>query len=136
MVKRATRPNRRHTRPLLCRAARLTAPSLALAPLELSSHHGAVSFHTLGRSRLAWLDRFIAPRGRPVAPTRRHQHIVQRRISRLDQLRPHRLNWEALKLPEPVSGAEEDDEVLTPRRLAGIRWSWLDGLFTTVSENL
>jgi hypothetical protein len=93
-----------------------------------------VSLHARGRARLAWLDRFIVPRETPLAPSRWHQHIVQRRMSRLDHLRPHRLNWEALKHPEPAAG--EEDETLTPRRLAGIQWSWLDGLFTTVSDNL
>lgn len=88
----------------------------------------------LGQARLAWLDRYIVPRETPVAPSRWHQHVVQRRISRLDHLRPHRLNWEALKHPEAAPA--DGDETLTPRRLAGIRWSWLDGLFTTVSENL
>src|SRR5262249_58278514 len=74
-------------------------------------------------------------RGEPrPAPSRWHQHIAQRRISRVDHLRPHRLNWEALKHPDHV--VEVDDEPLTPRRLEGIRWSWLDGFFTTVSENL
>jgi MFS family permease len=95
-----------------------------------------VSLHALARSRLAWLDRFIVPRETPVAPSRWHQHVVQRRISRLDHLRPHRLNWEALKHPEPAAGVDDDEEILTPRRLAGIRWSWLDGFFTTVSDNL
>jgi hypothetical protein len=42
-----------------------------------------VSFHARGRSRLAWLDRFIVPRETPLAPSRWHQHIVQRRVSRL-----------------------------------------------------
>jgi Major Facilitator Superfamily len=93
-----------------------------------------VSPHAEGPSRLAWIDRLIVPRGIPLAPSRWHQHIVQRRVSRLDHLRPHRLNWDALKHPELAAG--QDDEALTPRRLAGIRWSWLDGLFTTVSENL
>ena len=91
-------------------------------------------FHALEPSRLAWLDRFIVPREIPLAPSRWHQRVVQRRISRVDHLRPHRLNWEALKHPEPA--ATEGDDALTPRRLAGIRWSWLDGFFTTVSENL
>ena len=94
-------------------------------------------FHARGPARLAWLDRFIVPRETPIAPSRWHQHIVQRRVSRLDHLRPHRLNWEALKHPEPAEAAAGvEDETLTPRRLAGIRWSWLDGLFTTVSDNL
>ena len=93
-----------------------------------------MSPHAEGPSRLAWIDRLIVPRGIPLAPSRWHQHIVQRRVSRLDHLRPHRLNWDALKHPEPAE--EPDDEALTPRRLAGIRWSWLDGFFTTVSDNL
>ena len=84
--------------------------------------------------RFAWLDRFILPAGTSLTPSRWHQHLVQRRVSRLDHLRPHRLNWDALKHPEVAAGLE--DEPLTPRRLSGIRWSWLDGLFTTVSENL
>jgi MFS family permease len=93
-----------------------------------------VNRHALDRSRLAWLDRYIVPRETLLAPSRWHQHVVQRRISRVDHLRPHRLNWEALKHPEAV--VAEGDDALTPRRLAGIRWSWLDGFFTTVSDNL
>jgi MFS family permease len=93
-----------------------------------------VNRHALGQPRLAWLDRFILPRETPLAPSRWHQHIVQRRISRVDHLRPHRLNWEALKHPDTVTA--DEDEALTPRRLSGIRWSWLDGFFTTVSDNL
>jgi MFS family permease len=125
----------RHARlPPADRARRATVPSLALAPFRPSGHHGAVNHHALGHSRLAWLDRFLVPRETPLAPSRWHQHIVQRRVSRLDHLRPHRLNWEALKQPEHASA--DDHEALTPRRLAGIRWSWLDGLFTTVSDNL
>jgi MFS family permease len=95
-----------------------------------------VKQHALGHSRLAWLDRFIMPRETPLAPSRWHQHIVQRRISRLDHLRPHRFNWEALKHPEPDRPIAAEDDALTPRRLSGIRWSWLDGFFTTVSDNL
>ena len=93
-----------------------------------------MSAHPRPGGRFAWLDRIILPDGTPIAPSRWHQHVVQRRVSRLDHLRPHRLNWDALKHPEPPPGV--DDDPLTPRRLAGIRWSWLDGLFTTVSENL
>ena len=93
-----------------------------------------MSAHPRPSGRFAWLDRIILPAGTPIAPSRWHQHVVQRRVSRLDHLRPHRLNWDALKHPEPPPGV--DDDPLTPRRLAGIRWSWLDGLFTTVSENL
>ena len=93
-----------------------------------------MSAHVRGRRSLGWLDRFIVPAGTQIAPSRWHQHVVQRRLSRLDHLRPHRLNWEALKHPE--IDETPDDEPVTPRRMAGIRWSWLDGLFTTVSENL
>ncbi len=85
--------------------------------------------------RLAWLDRWMLPRRTPLAPSRWHTHVVQRRVSRLDHLRPHRLNWDALKHPEPPP-TTEPEEILTPRRLAGIRWFWLDGIFTTVSDNL
>ena len=126
---------RRHARPRPAgRLPRATASSLALARLRPSSHHGAMSLRPRGQSRLAWCDRFIVPRETPIAPSRWHQHIVQRRVSRLDHLRPHRLNWEALKNPSAASA--DVDETLTPRRMAGIRWSWLDGLFTTVSDNL
>jgi MFS family permease len=76
------------------------------------------------------------PRHAPLVPSRWHQHVAQRRVSRLDHLRPHRLNWDALKHPEPPSAPDEADESLTPRRLEGLRWSWLDGFFTTVSDNL
>ena len=58
-----------------------------------------MSLRARGQSRPAWFDRFIVPRETPIAPSRWHQHIEQRRVSRLDHLRPHRLNWEALKNP-------------------------------------
>jgi hypothetical protein len=82
-----------------------------------------------GQSRLAWIDRPIVPSGIVLAPSRWRQHVVQRRISRLDHVRPHRLNWEALRHPEQAAG--EDDEALTPRRVAGTRWSRLDGFCQT-----
>jgi hypothetical protein len=87
-----------------------------------------VNSRGLDRPRVAWLDRFIVPRETPLAPSRWHPHVVQRRISRYDHLRPHRLNWEALTHPEAL--AAEGDDVLTPRRMAGIRWSSLEGVFT------
>ena len=59
------------------------------------------------------------PRETPLAPSRWHLHVAQRRISRYDHLRPHRLNWEALKHPEAL--ATEGDDVLTPRRMASHR---------------
>jgi MFS family permease len=90
------------------------------------------------RSLLAstWLDRLVVPADQPIEPSRWHRHVIQRRVSRLDHLRPHRLNWEALKRPEPPPPAEAPPAALTPRGLAGLRWFWLDGLFTTVSDNL
>ena len=93
-------------------------------------------FHARGPARLAWLDRFIVPRETPIAPSRWHQHIVQRRVSRLDHLRPHRLNWEALKHPEPAARRRRrgrDPHAPAPR---GDPVVGLDGLFTTVSDNL
>ena len=82
------------------------------------------------------LDRLILPTGREVERSRWHRHVVQRRVSRFDQLRPHRLDWETLKRPGPAEpAAAEPDQPLTPRTVAGIRCFWLDGLFTTVSEN-
>src|SRR5215467_9277739 len=108
------RKSERQARPRLAeRAARPTASSLALAPSGPSGHHGAVTHHALGRSRLAWLDRFIVPRETPLAPSRWHQHIAQRRISRVDHLRPHRLNWEALKQPDrTIADSADTDEAL------------------------
>jgi hypothetical protein len=61
-----------------------------------------VSRHALRRSRLTWLNRFIVPRETPLAASRWHQCVVQRRISRLDHLRAHRPNWEALALYQTV----------------------------------
>lgn len=81
------------------------------------------------------LDRWILPKTREVETSRWHRHVVQRRISRVDHLRPHRLNWDALKqppVPEPYAPAEDP---LTPRKVVGVRYFWLDGLFTTMSEN-
>jgi hypothetical protein len=67
-----------------------------------------VSANARVRPRLGWLDCFILPAGTPIAPSRWHQHIVQRRLSRLDHLRPHRLNWDALKHPELAAGQDDD----------------------------
>jgi len=46
----------------------------------------------------------MVPRETPLAPSRWHPHIVQRRVSRVDHLRPHRLNWEALVVGPLLGG--------------------------------
>lgn len=87
---------------------------------------------------LAFLDRLIVPAGEEVQSSRWHRHVVQRRVSRVDHLRPHRLNWEALKRPATAAAPHAEagaEDPLTPRKVVGIRYFWLDGLFTTVSEN-
>jgi len=85
---------------------------------------------------LGFLDRFILPEGQSVDPTRWHHHVIRRRLSHTDHLRPHRLNWEALRRPRESPPPATDGEALTPRGLIGVRYFWLDGLFTAVSENL
>jgi hypothetical protein len=52
------------------------------------------------RPRPGWRDRLILPAGTPIAPRGRPRHVAQRRPSRLDHLRPHRLDWDALTHPE------------------------------------
>lgn len=84
------------------------------------------------------LDRLILPSSPRVEGSRWHRHVVQRRISRIDHERPHRLNWDALKTPAGAGPEEPPDphaEPLTPRKVVGVRYFWLDGLFTTVAEN-
>ena len=102
-----TRPSsttRRHGRLLTLRPSRGTASSLALARLRPSGPPWRGEPPRSGHPRLGWLDRLIVPAGSPIAPSRWHQHIVQRRLSRLDHLRPHRLNWEA-EAPRERGGA-------------------------------
>jgi len=92
-----------------------------------------------GQSRLAWFDRFIVPRETPLAPSRWHQHIAQRRLSRLDHLRPHRLNWEALyqtvvftsavvgpsrsRAPTRTRGKRRSSKARRPSATAGSSWA-------------
>jgi MFS family permease len=52
-----------------------------------------------------------------------------------DYLRPHRWNWRVMMRPLDVRLERQAAAPLTRLRVVGLRWFWLDGLFSTVGEN-
>jgi MFS family permease len=65
-----------------------------------------------------------------------HKHILQRRgYTRVDHLRPQRWNWSALVRPLDERLAHQADDTLPPERVFSLRYFWLDGFFSAISEN-
>lgn len=62
-------------------------------------------------------------------------HLIQRIIPTDYQLRPQRWNWAALLHPLDRRLGRDIPEPLSRYQLVGLRYFWLDGLFTAVSEN-
>ena len=76
--------------------------------------------------------------GQQDAPSRRFslwRVLPQHRASTVDHLRPQRWNW-ALII-RPVDGAVERQarQPINRAQLLGLRFFWLDGLFSAISEN-
>jgi MFS family permease len=65
----------------------------------------------------------------------RLDYIFQRRVSAVDHRRPQRWNWSALVQPLDRSLERGAAEPITRQRLRGLRYFWLDGLFTAVSDS-
>lgn len=69
-----------------------------------------------------------APRSRRV--------LIQRRVhERVDALRPHRWNWQALAAPLDRTLQRDASQPLPPATVRNLRFFWLDGLFSAISEN-
>lgn len=62
-------------------------------------------------------------------------HLIQRIIPTDYQLRPQRWNWGALLRPLDRRLGRDTPQPLSHSQLVGLRYFWLDGLFTAVSEN-
>ena len=69
------------------------------------------------------------------APQRRWRVVPQRRVSVVDQYRPQRWNWSIIVRPIDVSVARQAQRPLDREHLRGLRYFWLDGLFSAISEN-
>jgi MFS family permease len=81
---------------------------------------------------MGWWEKWPSS-GRTERPPRgRYRYLIQRRISAIDQLLPQRWNWSAIIKPLDQHG--QDQSITTDRRL-GLRYFWLDGLFSAISEN-
>ncbi|MFW6097849.1 MAG: MFS transporter [Chloroflexota bacterium] len=64
------------------------------------------------------------------------QVVIQRRVNdRVDALRPHRWNWQALARPIDRSLQRDVSQPLAQDTVRNLRFFWLDGLFSAVSEN-
>ena len=71
----------------------------------------------------------------PTHPGKWRKMFVQRRVSaNVDHLRPHRLNWAAIVRPLDESLSHQAEE-LPPKAVRSLRYFWLDGLFSAISEN-
>jgi MFS family permease len=80
--------------------------------------------------------RWLSPKRPKHGPSRRwHPHLIQRQVSSIDHLRPQRWNWAAIVKPLDKSLERNAQQPLTREKLLGLRYFWLDGLFSAVSEN-
>ena len=71
------------------------------------------------------------------APPRRSawRALPQRRVSAVDHLRPQRWNWSLVVSPVDNAVERQARQPLTRVQLVGLRFFWLDGLFSAISEN-
>ncbi len=61
-------------------------------------------------------------------------YIPQRRISVFDQIRPQRWNWYLVRRPLDRQLERQTPQPLTIRQVEGLRYFWLDGIFSAISE--
>jgi len=65
-----------------------------------------------------------------------NRNLIQRRLNAsVDHLRPQRWNWSAVVRPLDQQLAHQADNSLPPERVFSLRYFWLDGFFSAVSEN-
>ena len=65
----------------------------------------------------------------------RYRYLIQHRVSSLDHLRPQRWNWHAIVHPLDYNREQTSAQLLTPEQGVGLRYFWLDGFFSAISEN-
>lgn len=76
------------------------------------------------------------PKLRPSNSHSSWQVVIQRRVNdRVDALRPHRWNWHALVRPIDRGLQRDVSEPLAPDTVRNLRFFWLDGVFSSISEN-
>lgn len=62
--------------------------------------------------------------------------LVQRRVNaHVDAMRPHRWNWHALVSPIDRGLQRDVSQPLAPGLVRNLRYFWIDGLFSAISEN-
>lgn len=66
--------------------------------------------------------------------TRRWLTLPYRRLSANVHLRPQRWNWELVVRPLDRSVEQQAQQPLQPQQILGLRYFWLDGLFSAVGE--
>ena len=72
----------------------------------------------------------------PQKPRRPWRILIQRRMNpHVDALRPHRWNWHALVHPLDRSLQRDVSQPLAQDTVRNLRYFWLDGLFSAISEN-
>lgn len=72
--------------------------------------------------------------GKPTAPPR--TYTDQPRVSAdVDHIRPHRWNWSFIVRPIDQQLVRQTQNALPPERVFSLRYFWLDGLFSAISEN-
>ncbi|MEW5986081.1 MAG: MFS transporter [Chloroflexota bacterium] len=64
-----------------------------------------------------------------------YRYLFQRRISAIDHRRPQRWNWAVLVRPLDHSLVRSAPQPLERQHLRGLRYFWLDGLFSAISDN-
>lgn len=66
----------------------------------------------------------------------KRRYGMQRRLNlAVDHLRPQRWNWSALMRPIDQQVVRQTDDVLQPTQVFSLRYFWLDGFFSAVSDN-
>ena len=81
---------------------------------------------------------FFTPRlsnPRPKLFNYRYRHLVQRRITALDHLHPHRWNWAAIVRPLDSSLEQGAQHPISRDMRLGLRYLWLQGLFNAAGDN-
>lgn len=75
------------------------------------------------------------PKKPPDSRRRWRRYILVHRSGWMNQLRPQRWNWYGIIRPLDRSLTRTAQQTLTPGLLLGLRYFWLDGLFSAISEN-
>jgi len=81
---------------------------------------------------MPWYDE----NGQAERSTQRWRTVPQRRVSgTVDHLRPQRWNWSLVARPLDEQVERQAQQPLQREQVVGLRYFWLDGLFSAISEN-